>query len=251
MNFKEIVHYPVTIEGVSAQIGTANELAIALDVLQGHYDRETLAQLRPHLAAIIANATGFMTVMRSLSVEDQIYLIEAIGSDLAGVIQKATRLRDQLATMAYVEVEEVLLKTLGAQGLRSLIVTAQELAEVLEWVYGQCDDLMLELLGLEYIRKLCRQAIDLSAILRGLDQALQEKLVEELGWSFITGLIDDGRDLAYFLRALPPASSERLLQHYSSEQLRDLIGNAQDWAYLCQRLEPEEARFLFDLLELH
>ena len=250
MSLATIARYPITIEGETVQIGTANELALALDVLQGQYDREMLVQLRPNLARVVGHAAGFMTVMKALTVDDQLYLIEALGSDLAEVMQDAAHLRDQFATLAQTEVEEALLKTLGAAGLRRLILTAEELAEVLEWVYGQCDSLVLDLLGLDDVRRLCRHASDLSAILYRLDHALQEKLMEQLGWTFMINLIRDGRDLALLLRALPPASSERLLRHYTGQQLAELIGNADDWAYLCQRLEPAEADFLFDLLEL-
>jgi hypothetical protein len=248
MSLAEIARYPITIEGETIWIGTANELAIALDVLQGQRDHETLAQLRPHLAGIIAHAKGFTAVLRTLTTEDQIYLIEAIGPDLVQVMQNAAYLRDLLAVIADTRVEEALLRALGATGLRHLVVSAEELAEVLEWVYDQCDSLVLELLGLDAVRRLCRHASDLSAVLRSLDHARQKELVGQLGWAFVADLVRDGRDLAYLLRTLPPADSERLLRHYTCQQLAALIGNARDWTYLCQRLEPAEADLLFGLL---
>lgn len=245
-----IPRFPLTIDNETVQIGTANELALALDVLQGQYDRAALEQLEPHLAGIIGNASGFMLVMRSLAKEDQLFLIQAIGPELATVMQDARHLRDQLAVMAMEDVEEALIQTLGGDGLRWLILTGEELAEVLEWVYGQCDALVLELLGLDTLRKLCRHASDLSAVLYNLDHALQEKLLEQAGWPFIIDLVRDGRDLAGLVRALPPQSSERLLRHFTRQQLVELIGNERDWAYLCQRLEPAEADFLFGLLNI-
>jgi hypothetical protein len=243
-----IKRYPITIDGEMTQIGTANELAVALDVLQGQFDREALLQLRPHLAAIIAHASGFMTVMKSLSSEDLLYLIQSIGPDLAEVLQSARRLRDILATLAEQQVEETLLTTLGRAGLQRLIMTGEELAEVLEWVYGDCDALALELLGDDYVRGLCRHASDLSAILRHIDFSLQARLLDQLGWPFVVGLVKDGYDLASLLRALPPATSEGLLHHFSGPQLKELIGNATEWTYLYQRLEPAEADLLLSTL---
>jgi hypothetical protein len=248
MRSDSFTRFPITIDSETAAIGSANELAVALDVLKGQHDREVLTQLRPHLAEIIANPAGLMLVLKSLSPDDQLFLLEAVGPDLCRVLQSAKRLRDQLATMADQDVEEALLRTLGQPGLRRLILTAEELGEVLEWVYGQCDALLLDLLGLEYVRGLCRQPYDLSAILRSLDHDLQEKLLEHLGWVFVAGLVDDGPGLASLLRALPPASSRRLLAHFNPAQLKTLIGNAEDWGYLYQRLEPDEAEFLVDLL---
>ena len=248
MPVSSIKRYPITIEGETAQIGTANELSVALEVLQGQFDRQALSQLSPHLAEIIAHAPGFMLVMKSLSSENQLYLIQAIGPDLAKVMQSARHLRDILATMAEQRVEEALLSTLGQAGLQRLIMTGAELAEVLEWVYGDCDTLALDLLGQEYVRGLCRHAADLGAILRNVDFALQARLLEQLGWPFVTGLVKDGYDLACLLRALPPVRSEGLLKHYSGPQLKALIGNANEWTYLYQRLEPDEAELLLKAL---
>ena len=250
MNMVTLSHFPITIDQETVQIGTAAELTVALDVLQGQYDRIVLTQLQPHLAVIIPKAKDLLAVMKSLSADDQVFLIQSMGAELAGIMQDALHLRDLLATLAEGEVETALLNTLGTDGLRSLILTAEELAEVLEWVYGQTDELALNLLGLDYIRALSREASDLSAILRSLDPGLQAKLVDQLGWEFCLGLVRDGRDLAYLLRALPASVSKRLLKHYDRAQLTRLIGNSHDWTYLFQRLEPAEAAFITHLLGL-
>jgi hypothetical protein len=242
--------YPITIDQETVQIGSSAELAVALDVLQGQYDREVLTQLQPHLSRIILQPNQLFTVMKSLSPDDQVFLIQALQGNLAGIIQDASHLRDLLATLAEEKVETALLQALGPDGLHSLILTGEELAEVLEWVYGQTDELTLELLGLEYVQNLCREAAELSMILRSLDTGLQSWLIDQLGWEFCLGLIRDGRDLAYLLRALPSAISERLLKHYEPAQLASLIGNSRDWKYLYQRLEPAEADFITHILGL-
>jgi hypothetical protein len=250
----EYVHilprFPITIENETVEIGSAAELAMALDVLQGQYDREVLVQLRSHLHQIILQAKDFQMVMKSLSSEDQIFLIETLGPGLAGILKEARYLREQLAMLADIRVEEALLSTLGGTGLRSVIVTMAELAEVLEWVYGQCDELALDLFGTDHIRRLCQDASDLGDLLYSLDHALQEKLAEQLGWEFCLGLVHSGRGLACLLRALPAASSERLLQHYTARQLRKIIGNAHEWADLYRRLEPAEADYIAKTLDL-
>ena len=72
MRFDSFTRFPITIDGETAAIGSASELAVALDVLKGQRDREILTQLRPHLAEIIANPTGLMLVLKSLSPVDQL-----------------------------------------------------------------------------------------------------------------------------------------------------------------------------------
>jgi len=244
-------HHPLTIDGQTVQIATAAELVVALDVLQGQYDRQVLAQLRPHLAGLMHRPADFLNVMKSLAPEDQVYLIGALGARLAPILKEARFLRDLLATLAEGKVEDALLGALGRDGLRALILTADELAEVLEWVYGETDKELLEALGLDYVRRLCRTAADLGGVLHSLDNSLQEKLVDQLGWEFVLGLVQDGRGLAALLRALPAAVSDRLLGHFSPEQLQAIIGNARDWAYLYQRLEPDEAATLTQILALN
>lgn len=236
--------YPVTIEGETAVIGTANELAIALDVLHGQHDRAILEQLRPHLAEIVGNAAGLTNVLRVLEPADQIVLIQAIGDQLPAVLHHARFLRDLFAILADETVEQCLLETLGAAGLRTLIVTASELGEVLEWLYGQRDQQLLNLLGTSYLKRLIRTGEDLACVLNGLAEPAQADLIEQLGWPRVVELINDGREFAFLMRALPAELGTRLLGEYSREQFINLIGNQHDWAYVYDRLETAEAAAL-------
>ena len=150
-----------------------------------------------------------MPSCRVLSPDDQIYLFDALGPALPRIVSKATALRDVLATLAEERVEVGLLETLGGDGLRSLIVSAEQLAEVLEWVYGQCDRLVLDLLGADHLRHLCLGGYELSLVLHGLDHARQRELLDTLGWEHVLGVVQDRRDLAYLVRALPAELSRR------------------------------------------
>lgn len=248
MSISQIPRHPVTVDGETTQIGTANELAIALDVLQGHADRTVLEQLAPHLAEILGGPAGFTNVMRTLETENQLFLIDAIGDRLAGVLMHSRFLRDLLATLAEPSVEERLIETLGTGGLRALIVTPAELAQVLEWVYGQNDGKVIDLLGASYLRRIIRTGTEIGLVLNGLDEKGQASLIEKIGWTRVVELVNSSRDLAFLMRALPASLSLSLLDYYSREQLIDLIGNKLDWAHLYDRLDPAEAAHLLNKL---
>jgi hypothetical protein len=239
-----IPRYPISIDGESTDIGTAAELVAALDVLQGQHDRLVLEQLRPHLAAIIAGPQGLLATLKVLSADDQIYLIDALGSALPALVKDALALRDILATLAEARVEERLLVALGPVGLNTLIGSAEELAEVLEWIYGDCDRLALDLLGDDALRRLCLGGYELSLVLHALDQQRQQELLNMLGWEFVLSLVQDRRDLAYLLRALPAEMSQRLLDHLADERLRALVRDDRDRRYLEPYLETNEATYL-------
>jgi len=239
-----VTYHPITIEGETAPIGTAGELVVALDVLQGQHDRAVLEQLAPHLPEIIADASGLYWTLKELTVEDQLYLFDALGARLVDVIGRAGALRDLLATMAYEEVEERMLETLGGEGLRALIGTAEELAGALEWVYGDCDRLVLELVGVPFLRRLFPSGYELSLVLHALDHDRQRELIEMLGWEQVEALVHDRRDLAHLLRALPSELSNRLLTGFTREQLWDLARDERGRKYLYQYLDAKEAAYL-------
>jgi hypothetical protein len=224
MDPSRIKRYPVTIDGETASIGTANELAVALDVLQGQYDRAVLEQLGPALAYITGGPLGFERLLQALAPEDQLYLVDALGPRLAGIIQEARHLRDVFAALAVVEVELRILDTLGTDGLRALINTAQELAEVLGWLYGECDRRAIELLGTPYLTRLIRNGSDLCAVMDALDAEGQLDLLDRLGRTRTSRLLHDGADLAHFMRALPAHLSARLLAEMTREQLAVPVG---------------------------
>jgi len=51
-------------------------------------------QLQPHLPRIISQANHLFTVMKSLSADDQLFLIQALEGNLVGIMQDASHLRD-------------------------------------------------------------------------------------------------------------------------------------------------------------
>ncbi len=248
MDPSRIARYPLTIDGETVEIGTANELAVALDVLQGQHDRAALEQLRPALADITAGPLGFARLLQSLSADDQIYLIDAIGPRLAEIIQESRRLRDIFAALAVTEVEQKILGTLGGDGLRALVKTAGELSEVLGWLYGQADRQAVELLGTPYLKRLIRTGTDLSVVLEALDARGQRDLLERLGWECTGGLVRSGVELAKVMRVLPAELSGCLIAEMSRDDLVAIIGNPHDWQYLWERLEPEECRMIAEKL---
>ncbi|NLO05100.1 MAG: hypothetical protein GX131_04645 [candidate division WS1 bacterium] len=242
--------FAITIDGDSAQVRTAAELVVALDVLQGNHDRAVLEQLRPHLSSIIADARGLHATLAVLAPEDKTFLIEAIGTDLRGVIGSGSRLRDILASLGETEVEEALLRTLGADGLRTLIASPTELAEVLEWVYDQCDELALDLLGADWLQRMLRTGQEMALVLRSLDRPRQHKLIEMIGFERVPALLMNELDLAHMLRALPSELSCPLLEQLPPERLRELVRDARDWAELEPFLEADERDYLLSVLEV-
>jgi hypothetical protein len=245
---ESLTRYPVTVDGDTAWIGTAGELATALDVLHGREDRTILEQLQPHLAAIIGGPAPFIAVMRSLDVGDQLFLVEAVGHSLAGLIGEARHLRDLLAILAEPRVKNRLIEVLGPAGLRTLIATPRDLAGVLGWLYGESDRLVLDALGPDVLRRILRNGDELAVVLCALDADGQSRVIEAFGWHCVAEMVHDGRDLACLMRALPAALSVSLVDRFSREQLIELIRNPSDWAYLYDRLESAEAAHLLERL---
>ena len=248
MNIQDIKRYRVTIDDETIEIGTAAELAIALDVLNGTRDRALLEQLAPHLAEILGDGAGLILVYKSLTSADQIFATQTLGAQFASVLGSAQTLRDLLALLADATVEQTIIATLGADGLRALIHHASELAQILHWLYGDVDNQVLTLLGADYVRRLVHNGNELSLALDAMHEKGEREFLDMLGQERIRALISDGRDLAYVLRALPPQESIQILQGYSPAQLASLIDNANDWAYLWKRLEPAEAKFVAEKL---
>ena len=240
--------YPITIEGKTADIGTTAELVVALNVLQGHHDRMVLEQLHDYLANIIVSPHELYNILTVLIPGDQIYLIEALGSNLVKVVKKASILRDILATLAETKVEIKIMETLGPDGLRSLINSAEDLSEILEWVYEECDKLVLDLLGREFLERLFQSGYELSLVLHSLDHKRQEELIDMLGWENTMLLVRNRRDLAHLFRALPAKLSKRLITHFTKDQLWKIIRDEHGWRYLYNYLEADEAAHLGELL---
>ncbi|MBM3561909.1 MAG: hypothetical protein FJX16_08000 [Alphaproteobacteria bacterium] len=235
------VRYPIHVDSETAEVGDAEELAVVLDVLNGRRDRDVLAQLRPHLPQIVRKPSDLPLLMRTLARDDQIFLIEAMGENLADALQTARHLRELLATIAEPHVKLTLIDTLDGPGLRKLVVTARDLAGTLEWAYAQCSLRLLELLGEDYLRRLIRHGDDLAFVLNAIAEEPQNALLTNIGWARVAELTRNARDLALLLRAVPPTISLTLLDQYDRRQLIEMIGDRRAWTYLYNRIKADEA----------
>jgi hypothetical protein len=244
-----MTEHTIEIEGQTAAIATADELAVALDVLQGQHDRAVLAQLRPHLPVLVDSPAALKGLLKVLAPEDQLFLIEALGPALLRAVGSAAALRDILAMLPDAPVVKKLLTTLGDAGLRELIEAPEQLAEVLQWIYGQCDLEALDLLGPEFLRHVLEDGYELSLALNAQNGDGQLHLLELLGWEHVLGLMHDERDLGYLMRALPAELSRRLLDHLSGERLRELVRDARDLRAVTPYLEADELECLRGRLE--
>ena len=241
--------FSISIDNETTTVRTWRDLAVVLDVLQGHHDREVLQQLSIHLPEVVSDSIGLYSTLKVLAPDDQLFLIKALGQNLLKTVEKAAALRDILAFLSDDTVEMEIVKNLGTTGLQSLIQTPLEMAEILEWIYGDSEMTVLELLGREYVTSLFTTGEEVSLVLLSL-QENKAALLDIIGWEHIVRLIRNGRDLACMLRALPEDISKQLLEYYTGDQLRKLIRNKTDWEYLWNRLETKEADCILKLLEV-
>lgn len=242
--------FTLNIDGDTAEICTASQLAVALDVLQGQYDRTVLEQLKPVLAEIIQESQGLYDIFKVLCPEDQLFLIDALGPNLVSILKGANKLRDIFAMVADDRVEQHLINTLGSEGLQALVNTAQDLVDVLEWVYGSSDQLILELLGNGYLKTLFQSGYELSLVLHTLDRNRQKELFNLLGWKKVNSLIHDLNDLAYLSRALPSELSIALMARLAKDRVWELVRNEKGLNQLIKFLDNEEETFVRNLLEV-
>lgn len=241
--------FPVALDGESAEIGCAADLAVALDVLNGRRDRVLLEQLRPDLSNIVRTAADLAILMRALAKDDQLFLIAHLAGALPDILKDAARLRELLAFASEPEVKRKIIETLGADGLRALIVSARDLAGALEWVYGPIGGRMVELVGADFLKRHLRHGEDLALVFNSLSDAAQTQLIESIGFPFVVALIRTARDLALLLHAAPPDIARALIRHFSRAQLIEIIGDRASWRYLHARIRPDEAAELLQRLD--
>ncbi|MCE5237488.1 hypothetical protein LLH23_03245 [bacterium] len=241
--------YRITIEGETATVANAEELVVALDVLQGDHDRAVLEQLRPHLPALVRGPRHLQRLLKVLQPEDQLFLLACVGPVLPEALEDGPALRDLLVILAEERVKEALLTGLGAEALRRLIETPEQLAEVLQWTYGHGDVTVLDLLGPAFLCDLLEDGYALSLALNALETDGQHRLIAMLGWDHVVGLVGSARDLAHLMRALPVELSHRLVAQLPAERVRALVGNARHWRSIEPFLEAAERACLRARLE--
>jgi hypothetical protein len=246
--------YPIVWNGEGADVATIDELVVALDVLHREHDRAILEQLRPVIGDLIAAgdrspAANLKILLKELSTEDRLFVVEVLGRRLLPLVGTAVELRNVLVSLADLDVEAAMLRAMGAEGLRHFIATCRQLWEILEWLYGDNDVLLLELLGPSLVRSLLVRGDDLAEILRRLDPDRQLPVLQMLGWDFVLGLMRDAVDLREVLSALCTDAYATLLARLPRSRIVALAGSDAGWYELGRSLSFSKTRLLLDKLE--
>jgi hypothetical protein len=246
--------YPIRWNGEGADVATIDELMVALDVLHRQHDRAIVEQLRPVIGDLIAAgdrapAANLKILLKALSAEDRLFVVEVLGSRLLPLIGTAVELRNVLVSLADLEVEAATLRAIGAEGLRYLVATCRQLWEILEWLYGDNDVLLLELLGPSSVRGLVVRGEDLAEILRRLDPDRQLPVLQMLGWDFVLGLMRDAVDLGEVLSALCTDAYAALIARLPRSRIVALAGSEAGWHELGSRLSFSKTILLSNKLK--
>jgi hypothetical protein len=245
--------YPISWNGEQAEIGTIDELMVALDVLNRQHDRSLLEQLAPVLGDLVAAgdrspAASLKILLKALSTPDCLFVIDLLGPGLLPLVGSAVELRNLLVSLADLDVEAAILRAIGDAGLRQLISSSQQLWEILEWLYGQCHVLLLGLLGPAYLRRLVVHGRDLAEIMRRLDPDQQLPTLQMFGWEVATGLLRDAVDLREVLSALCTPACAALIERLPRARIVELVGNDAGWFELGLRLSPSKTVLVTDKL---
>ena len=241
--------FTVVIEGESASVETADELAVLLEVLHGDHYQDALDQLGSNLADILCEPRGLCAVLKSLAPESQLYLLNQLGPRLIDVVQRADVLRNILAALTEPLVEKRLLELLDSDGLKRLIHEPEDLAGILEWVYDCCDEFVISLLDERFLRHLLQTGHKISLVLPSMTEASQSILIEKLGWSHVISLAYDARVLGLLLRALAPDLGLRLIREFTPKMLRTAVGGERGLGELYRFLNEAETEAVNTLLE--
>lgn len=246
--------YPIQWNGEEADVATIDELMVALDVLHRQHDRAILEQLRPVIADLVAAgdrapAANLKVLLKELSAEDRLFVVDVLGRGLTPLVGTAVELRNVLVSLADLDVEAAMLRAIGADGLRHLIATCRQLWEILEWLYGDNDVLLLELLGPSSVRGLVVRGDDLSEILRRLDPDRQLPVLEMLGWEFVLGVLRDAVDLREVLSALSTDAYASFIGRLPRSRIVELAGSDAGWYELGNRLSFSKTILLSEKLK--
>jgi hypothetical protein len=238
-------------DGISAEVGNAQELVVILQALLGEEDRVILCQLKEHLIDIIGDSNGLYQVLKALESNDHLFLIEILGEDVKKLLNKSEQLSKLFSFLSQPSTKSLLLKNLGSEFLRKLIYSPEELSEILEWIYEEDDVMLLKMLGEVYNRKLYHNGSELSLVLHNVSISSQEWYLRFLGLEYLSELTINWQDLAWLLRALPHSLSCIYLETLDSEKLSNLIRNQDEWEKISKFLEPEEEDYLIKRMGLN
>ena len=232
-----------------------NELALTFELLETVENRETLQwnvimALDEQLLEIIKTYKGLFLCMKHLGFRHRFLLLVKIGDILPHVLEKSEYLGSILAGIPEENDKIRLLKSMRRKGLVHVIQNAENLGNILEWVYGEAEQLVIDTLGKEFLETLFSSGRDIYRVFHFLNDTNKDYLTDMLSMAFIRERVRTMDDFVYIIKALTAEKCEELIVLFSPEELRIIIKSDTAFHSFLKKITYRKEAFLLHYLGL-
>ena len=213
------------------QIADELELALVFELLHNETSTSStlhwniIMQLDEKLLSIITSYSGLQGCLKRLNTKNQFLLLLKIGDILPKIIQTSEHLAFLLAGIPNAEQKNHIIKYIRRRGLAQMVRSVQDIANILEWLFGENEVLLLETFGLQEIKPFIFTAHDMNTLLLYLNLQNKDFLLDSLSLPFVRALVRNARDFTEIFSCLTAAKADEFLRLFPQEQLCMLFGN--------------------------
>lgn len=205
-----------------------DELALILELLCTTENTDALQwnvimALDEKLLQIIQTYRGLSHCLKYLGFRNRFLLLVKIGDILSDVLVRSEYLGSILAGIPEEKDKIRLIKIIRRKGLVRIIGDANDLGNVLEWVYGDAEKLVIDTLGKEFLRSIFASGRDIYKVFHFLNDENKNYFADLLTIDFLRSLVRTADDFFYTLKALSNTKCQGFIPLFSAMEIRELI----------------------------
>jgi len=204
------------------------ELALIFELLESTKSAEMLhwnviMSLDEKLLDIIKTYRGLSSCLKHLGYRNRFLLLIKIGDILPTVLGRSEHLGGILASIPEGEGKLRIVKSMRHRGLVQIVENADDLGNVLEWLYGDAELVVLNLLGEEFLRGLFYSGRDIYKVAHFLSEPNKDYFIDLLGISSLRALTGTCDDFLYIIKALTASKTKEYIRLFTPDEIRGLI----------------------------
>lgn len=200
------------------------------------------------LMKIIKTNRWLLSCLKHLNEKNYFLLLVKVWDKLSEIVKNSMQLGEILAKIAEENNKLRLIKQIRTKWLARLILTSEDLINILEWVYNEAERETLNTLWEENIRKLFIYPKDIYSVLHYLNSDNKDYLINMIWLNDINKKISSWTDFMFMIKWMSYQKLWQFLQLYTRRQIKDMFSTDEEFRSFLFKLSDKKEKMILEYL---
>lgn len=207
-----------------------------------------LMEMDKDLEWFVTHYRGLLNCLKYLNEKNSFLLLVKLWDVLLNLINNSSELAEILSKIPNESNKIRLLTIMRVKGLRKILFNAQDLWNILEWLYGESQRKFLDLLGRDLVREIFYSTNEIIMILHYLTNENKDYLMNIIWIGWVKTKIKTSFNFLVLFKWLTDKKARELLKTYTKKEVLALFKNDDEFYHFLLRLPKNKEKIFLKFI---